>query len=141
MTHAGQLRPLFPKSGSQTRPKPFKIERTFQDKAPVNFDTYVLGVTEKAKQESDDARWAKKGAGKKKKKIGDSQSSLVPPRARRQRELAEKIEELLQSKGRKNIRSRAQTLRRKVEEAERRLEFDAVCDPTEALDQSIGQGV
>ncbi|KAJ6563419.1 hypothetical protein DFH09DRAFT_1082469 [Mycena vulgaris] len=111
MTHAGQLGPLFPKSGSQTRPEPFKIERTFQDKAPVNFETYVLGITEKAKQESDDARWAKKGAGKKKKKIGD-RAPWWPP-----------------------------TLRRKVEEAERRLEFDAVCDPTEALDQSIGQGV
>ncbi|KAJ6555602.1 hypothetical protein DFH09DRAFT_1280356 [Mycena vulgaris] len=110
MTHAGQLRPLFPKSGSQTRPEPFKIE--------------VLGVTEKAKQESDDARWAKKGAGKKKKKIGDRSAAQ---RARRQRELAEQIEELLQAKGRKNIGSRPQTLRKKVEEAERRLEFDAVC--------------
>ncbi|KAJ6602784.1 hypothetical protein DFH09DRAFT_1069153 [Mycena vulgaris] len=104
MTHAGRLRPLLPKSGSQMRPEPFQIE---------------------AKQELIDVRWAKKGAGKKKKKIGDRSAAQ---RARRQRELAEQIEELLQTKGPKNRRSQAQTLRRKVEEAERRLKFDAVCD-------------
>ncbi|KAJ6484574.1 hypothetical protein DFH09DRAFT_1106472 [Mycena vulgaris] len=121
MTHAGQLRPPLPSPGSQMRPEPFQIElkvfmtRTFQDKAPVNFDTRVLGVTEKAKQEFERCS------------MGQKRRRSAAQRARRQRELAEQIEELLQAKGRKNIRSRAQTLRRKVEEAERRLELNAVC--------------
>ncbi|KAJ7310811.1 hypothetical protein DFH08DRAFT_822909 [Mycena albidolilacea] len=58
-------------------------------------------------------------------------------RGQRQRELAKQIQGLLQTKSPDNVRSRAQTLRRRVEEAERRLEFDGVCDPTEALNQVL----
>jgi hypothetical protein len=48
-------------------------------------------------------------------------------RARRQRELAANIEDLLQTHGGENIRSRAQILRRKVEEGERCLESNPDC--------------
>ncbi|KAJ6499654.1 hypothetical protein C8R47DRAFT_294922 [Mycena vitilis] len=62
-------------------------------------------------------------------------------RARRQRELASTIEGLLQSRERENIRSRAQTLRRRVEEGERRLDADPECDPTQALDRALDYDV
>ncbi|KAJ6514670.1 hypothetical protein DFH09DRAFT_1099508 [Mycena vulgaris] len=124
MTHAGRLRPLLPKSGSQMRPEPFQIERTFQDKAPVNFDTNILGVTEKAKQEFDRCSMGQKRRRQKEKENRGQSELLCGPkllnshrsatqRARRQREFAEQIEELLQTKGPKNRRSQAQTLRRK----------------------------
>ncbi|KAJ7926527.1 hypothetical protein B0H13DRAFT_1862156 [Mycena leptocephala] len=58
-------------------------------------------------------------------------------RARRQRELAANIENLLQTHGSENIRSRAQTLRRKVEDGEKRLELNPDCDPTQALDRAL----
>ncbi|KAJ6553611.1 hypothetical protein DFH09DRAFT_1085723 [Mycena vulgaris] len=58
-------------------------------------------------------------------------------RARRQRELAANNEDLLQTHGAENIRSRAQILRRKVEEGERRLESNPDCDPTQALDRAL----
>ncbi|KAJ6590449.1 hypothetical protein DFH09DRAFT_1074081 [Mycena vulgaris] len=112
MTHAGRLRPLLPRSGSQMRPKPFQIERTFQDKAPV--DTSVLGVTEKAKQEFDRCSMGQKRHRQKEQENRAQSELLCGPkllnshrsaaqRARRQRELAEQIEELLQAKGPKNM--------------------------------------
>ncbi|KAJ6481352.1 hypothetical protein DFH09DRAFT_1214102 [Mycena vulgaris] len=118
MTHAGRLRPLLPKSGSQMRPEPFQIEpkrRRQKEKENRGQSELLCGP-----------------------KLLNSHRSAAQ-RARRQRELAEQIEELLQAKGPKNRRSQAQTLRRKVEEAERRLKFDAVCDPTGTLDQALNK--
>ncbi|KAJ6501351.1 hypothetical protein DFH09DRAFT_1102508 [Mycena vulgaris] len=153
MHHGVQLRPLIPKTVSQMRPEPFQIEakRTFEDKPPVNFRG-PLGISEKAEQEFD-----RRSLGQKKRRHREKKNRkcvrakaalldgpmLVNPRrsaaqrGRRQRELTKQIQGLLQTKSPDNIRSRAQTLRRRVEEAARRLEFDAVCDPTEALNQVL----
>ncbi|KAJ7301396.1 hypothetical protein DFH08DRAFT_827593 [Mycena albidolilacea] len=46
MHHSVQLHPLIPKTVSQMRPKPFQIERTFEDKPPINFHG-PLGISEK----------------------------------------------------------------------------------------------
>ncbi|KAJ7303144.1 hypothetical protein DFH08DRAFT_825997 [Mycena albidolilacea] len=133
------------------RPEPFQIERAFEDKPPVNFRG-PLGISEKAEQE-----FNRRSLGQKKRRHREKENrkrvrvksalldgpTLVNPRrsaaqrGRRQRELAKQIQGLLETKSPENVRSRAQTLRRRVEEAERRLEFDAVCDPTEALDQVL----
>ncbi|KAJ7692741.1 hypothetical protein B0H17DRAFT_1132972 [Mycena rosella] len=108
MTHAGQLRPLLPKSDSQTRPEPFQIE------AKQEFDRHSMGQKRRRQREKENRGQSELLGGP---KLVNSHRSAAH-RARRQRELAEKIEELLQAKGHKNIRSRAQTLWRKVEEAE-----------------------
>ncbi|KAJ7820697.1 hypothetical protein B0H14DRAFT_3147030 [Mycena olivaceomarginata] len=52
MHHGVKLRPLIPKIVSQMKPEPFQIERTFEDKPPVNFRG-PLGISEKAGQEFD----------------------------------------------------------------------------------------
>ncbi|KAJ7906984.1 hypothetical protein B0H13DRAFT_2273863, partial [Mycena leptocephala] len=147
MHHGVQLRPLIPKTVSQMRPEPFQIERTFEDKPPVNF-CGPLGMSEKAEQE-----FHRRSLGQKKRRHREKENrkhsalldgpTLVNPRrsaaqrGRRQRELAKQIQGLLQTTSPDNVRSRAQTLRRRVEEAERRLGFDAVCDPTGALNQVL----
>ncbi|KAJ6526311.1 hypothetical protein B0H19DRAFT_1084421 [Mycena capillaripes] len=64
----------------------------------------------------------------------------VAQRARRQRELAGKIRaELgaLHTPQYGNIRFQSQTLRRSVEDAERRLHADPDCDATHALDKAL----
>ncbi|KAK6977672.1 hypothetical protein R3P38DRAFT_3122777 [Favolaschia claudopus] len=62
----------------------------------------------------------------------------IGQRARRQRELADKIEARLNSKAAVNTehecRSQAQKFRRQIEAAERRLQANPDCDPTESLD-------
>ncbi|KAK7021184.1 hypothetical protein R3P38DRAFT_2965385 [Favolaschia claudopus] len=62
----------------------------------------------------------------------------IGQRARRQRELADKIEARLNSKAAVNTehecRSQAQKFRRQIEAAERRLQANPNCDPTESLD-------
>ncbi|KAK7007976.1 hypothetical protein R3P38DRAFT_3026847 [Favolaschia claudopus] len=62
----------------------------------------------------------------------------IGQRARRQRELADKIEARLNSKAAINTehecRSQAQKFRRQIEAAERRLQANPNCDPTESLD-------
>ncbi|KAJ6555594.1 hypothetical protein DFH09DRAFT_1084775 [Mycena vulgaris] len=131
--HGVQLRPLIPKTVSQMRPEPFQIERTFEDKPPVNFRG-PLRISEKAEQEFD-----RRSLGQKKRECVRVKAALLDgptlvnprrsaaQRGRRQRELAKQIQGLLQTKSPENVRSRAQTLRRRVEEAEGRLEFDAAC--------------
>ncbi|KAK7007096.1 hypothetical protein R3P38DRAFT_2792979 [Favolaschia claudopus] len=57
--------------------------------------------------------------------------------ARRQRELAAKIEDLLDIKEHDSQQSRAQKLRRKVEQGERRLRAFPDCDHSRALDEAL----
>ncbi|KAJ6483675.1 hypothetical protein DFH09DRAFT_1106772 [Mycena vulgaris] len=140
MHHTGQMRPLLPKSVSQTRPELFQIQRTFEDKPPIDFHTAhgPLGISEKNAQEFHRRSLGQRKRRQKEKENRGQSGPLNGPkllnprrsaaqRGRRQRELAEQIEGLLQTKGPVNFRSQAQTLRRRVEQAEQRLEFDAVC--------------
>ncbi|KAJ7921602.1 hypothetical protein B0H13DRAFT_2267770, partial [Mycena leptocephala] len=146
MHHGVQLRPLIPKTVSQMRPEPFQIERTFEDKPPVNF-CGPLGMSEKAEQEFHRRSLGQKASAQRKRESETlsaarwttlvNQRRSAAQRGRRQRELAKQIQGLLQTTSPDNVRSRAQTLRRRVEEAERRLEFDGVCDPTGALNQVL----
>ncbi|KAJ6463180.1 hypothetical protein DFH09DRAFT_1492027 [Mycena vulgaris] len=137
MHHTGQLRPLLPKSVSQTRPELFQIQRTFEDKPPIDFHTAhgPLGYLKRKRGQKEKENRGQSGPLDGPKLLNPRRSAAQ--RGRRQRELAEQIEGLLQTKGPVNFRSQAQTLRRRVEQAEQRLEFDAVCDPTDALNHAL----
>ncbi|KAK7029077.1 hypothetical protein R3P38DRAFT_3353968 [Favolaschia claudopus] len=82
--------------------------------------------------------WPKKekGEGSKENSTKATRSS-VAQRARPQRELAAKIEDLLDIKEYDSQQSRAQKLRRKVEQGERRLKAFPDCDHSRALDEAL----
>ncbi|KAJ7228115.1 hypothetical protein B0H12DRAFT_1148055 [Mycena haematopus] len=133
------LRPLLPKSASQTRLEPFLLEATPE----------LIFERPQRKREP-------KGKNSARIRVRLSLSEHHPgpnpvdpcrsaaQRARRQRELAATIEGLLpagthQECTDKNFpaSSRAQKLRRRVEEGEKRLEADPDCDITQALDRVL----
>ncbi|KAJ7655828.1 hypothetical protein DFH06DRAFT_1132882 [Mycena polygramma] len=146
-TSRPNLRPLLPMPPSAKRPEPFllKISATGSTTArhvpesnnPVHakpqseFERRSLGQKKRRERELKE----NKNKPKHLKSVNPSRSAVQ--RARRQRELASTIEGLLQNRECENIRSRAQTLRRRVEEGERRLDVDPECDPTQALDQAL----
>ncbi|KAK7027047.1 hypothetical protein R3P38DRAFT_2941464, partial [Favolaschia claudopus] len=155
------LRPLLPKTPSMTQPEPFLLSRTMGREGNLGELSAVSGapveiranpVSRKSRNQSESER---RSAGQKrrrkreaKKKENDGRlSGIVRPvnlprslaqRARRQRELAGDIEDLLDIEGYKGChRSRAQTLRRKVEQGEQRLKLSPECDPTQSLDKAL----
>ncbi|KAJ6556297.1 hypothetical protein B0H19DRAFT_1071411 [Mycena capillaripes] len=135
MHHTSQLRPLLPKSVSQTRPELFQIQRTFEDKPPIDFHTAhrALGISEMTGAQEFNRRSLGQRKRRQKEKENRGQSGpldgpkllntrrFAAQRGRRQQELAEQIEGLLQTKGPGNFRSQVQTLRRRVEQAENDL--------------------
>ncbi|KAJ6540328.1 hypothetical protein B0H19DRAFT_1077740 [Mycena capillaripes] len=132
MHHTGQLRPLLPKSVSQMRPELFQIqERRTQlddeamiDRTAQEFNRRSLGQRKRQQKEKENR--GQYGPVDGPKLLNPSRSAAQ--QGRRQRELAEQIEGLLQTRGQGNFRCQAQTLRRRrAEQAEKRLEFDAVC--------------
>ncbi|KAK7005553.1 hypothetical protein R3P38DRAFT_3367456 [Favolaschia claudopus] len=152
------LRPLLPKTPSMTRPEPFllKTTRNLESDANVNRDSaQVLNPKEVQLQQLDHVKkttsirirasfsWPKeeKGEGSKgefnESYMGPATSRSVAQRARRQRELAAKIENLLDIKEHDSQQSRAQKLRRKVEQGERKLRAFPDCDHGRALDEAL----
>ncbi|KAK6984268.1 hypothetical protein R3P38DRAFT_3105191, partial [Favolaschia claudopus] len=156
-----RLRPLLPKTPSMTQPEPFLLSRTMEREGNLGELSAVSGapveiranpVSRKSRNQSDSER---RSAGQKRRRKREAKakeddgrlSGIVRPvnlprslaqRARRQRELAGEIEDLLDIEGYKGChRSRAQTLLRKVEQGEQRLKLSPECDPTQSLDQAL----
>ncbi|KAK7034249.1 hypothetical protein R3P38DRAFT_3496651, partial [Favolaschia claudopus] len=125
-----RLRPLLPKTPSMTQPEPFLLSRTMGREGNLGELSAVSGAPVEIRANP-----------------VSRESGIVRPvnltrslaqRARRQRELAGEIEDLLDIEGYKGChRSRAQTLRRKVEQGEKRLKLSPECDPTQSLDQAL----
>ncbi|KAJ7227145.1 hypothetical protein GGX14DRAFT_385890 [Mycena pura] len=148
-------RPLLPKSPNQTRPEPFMV------KAHPRWSILAQSQQDVGKFEDEPKKWLKpQGTSGKQYSVGqrrrrDRESkgnhqpkqSILPvgerskaQRARRQRELAIKIRTqlaLLHTPNKGNARSQSQTLRRSVENGERRLKEDPECDPTYALEDAL----
>ncbi|KAK7006518.1 hypothetical protein R3P38DRAFT_3036120, partial [Favolaschia claudopus] len=139
-----RLRPLLPKTPSMTQPEPFLLSRTMEREGNLGELSAVSGAPVEIR--------ANPVSGKSRNQVSNSarcraQSGIVRPvnlprslaqRARRQRELAGEIEDLLDIEGYKGChRSRAQTLRRKVEQGEQRLKLSPECDPTQSLNQAL----
>ncbi|KAK7029066.1 hypothetical protein R3P38DRAFT_3353962 [Favolaschia claudopus] len=156
-----RLRSLLLKTPSMTQPEPFLLSRTMEREGNLGELSGVSGapveiranpVSRKSRNQSESER---RSAGQRrrrkreaKKQENDGRLSGIgrpvnltrslAQRARRQRELAGDIEDLLDTKGYKGChRSRAQTLRRRVEQQERRLKSYPECDPTQSLDQAL----
>ncbi|KAK6966412.1 hypothetical protein R3P38DRAFT_3155110 [Favolaschia claudopus] len=153
-----RLRPLLPKTPSMTQPEPFLLSRTMEREGNLGELSAVSGapveiranpVSGKSRNQSESER---RSAGQKRRRKREAKekendgrlSGIVRPvnlprslaqRARRQRELAGEIEDLLDIEGYKGChRSRAQTLRRKVEQGEQRLKLSPECAINQALD-------
>ncbi|KAK7014519.1 hypothetical protein R3P38DRAFT_3362305 [Favolaschia claudopus] len=156
-----RLRPLLPKTPSMTQPEPFLLSRTMEREGNLGELSAVSGapveiranpVSGKSRNQSESER---RSAGQKRRRKREAKekendgrlSGIVRPvnlprslaqRARRQREIAGEIEDLLDIEGYKGChRSRAQTLRRKVEQGEQRLKLSPECDPTQSLNQAL----
>ncbi|KAK6966424.1 hypothetical protein R3P38DRAFT_3381211 [Favolaschia claudopus] len=123
------LRSLLPATPSMTRPEHFFLETKEESR-----------VRRKCQQEFGSASfsWPKKekGGGSAENSTKATRSS-VAQRARPQRELAAKIEDLLDIKEYDSQQSRAQKLRRKVEQGERRLKAFPDCDHSRALGEAL----
>ncbi|KAJ7280974.1 hypothetical protein C8J57DRAFT_1464301 [Mycena rebaudengoi] len=149
-----KFRPLLPKPLSQARPEPFLISTASNQYASSHQETtgtssaHALSAKAYGRLQSE---FERRSLGQKKRRQRESKENQSNPkgskqmnpyrsaaqRARHQRELAANIEDLSQTRGGENIRSRAQILRRKVEEGERCLESNPDCDPTQALDRAL----
>ncbi|KAK7013528.1 hypothetical protein R3P38DRAFT_2788419 [Favolaschia claudopus] len=150
------LRPLLPRTPSMTRPEPFllKTTRNLESDANVNRNSaQVLNPKEAQLQQFDHfkkqtrSEFQRRSAGQRKRRerriqrkrsyMGPATRRSVAQRARRQRELAANIENLLDIKEHDSQQSRAQKLRRKVEQGERRLRAFPDCDHSRALDEAL----
>ncbi|KAK7034991.1 hypothetical protein R3P38DRAFT_2772041 [Favolaschia claudopus] len=123
------LRPLLPRTPSMTRPEPFLLKTTRNLESDTNVNRNSA-QRRSAGQRKRREREAKENSTK-------ATRRSVAQRARRQRELAAKIEDLLDIKEHDSQQSRAQKLRRKVEQGERRLRAFPDCDHSRALDEAL----
>ncbi|KAK6978259.1 hypothetical protein R3P38DRAFT_3119227 [Favolaschia claudopus] len=111
-----RLRPLLPKTPSMTQPEPFLLSRTMEREGNLGELSAVSGAPEES----------------------ESGQQFNKMSRRTRSKLAGEIEDLLDIEGYKGChRSRAQTLRRKVEQGEQRLKLSPECDPTLSLDQAL----
>ncbi|KAJ6521776.1 hypothetical protein DFH09DRAFT_1097477 [Mycena vulgaris] len=136
-----RLRPLLPKSPSQTRPEPFLIKTSghSDDIAAVTKGNKIAG-SETFRQPVSKFERCSKGQRMRRdretkenesKPTGSKSMNLrcsAAQRARRQQELAANIEKLLNTRGPENVPSRAQLLSRRIEEGKKCLEADPDCD-------------
>ncbi|KAJ7939074.1 hypothetical protein B0H13DRAFT_1851242 [Mycena leptocephala] len=153
-TSRAKLRPLLPRSPSQTRPEPFLINGI----PSANWCTVANSQSAVGSQSiNPDAsantiqmphtKFDRRSRGQKKRREREAKENQhkdlaainlnrsTAQRAKRQRELAANIENLC-ARGHRD-RSRAQILRRRVEKAEKCLEHHPDCDPTHALDRAL----
>ncbi|KAK6996323.1 hypothetical protein R3P38DRAFT_3628973 [Favolaschia claudopus] len=147
------LRPLLPKTPSMTRPEPFllKTTRNLESDANVNRNSAQVSNPKEAQlqqldhfQKQPRSEFQRRSAGQRKRREREAKENStkatrrsVAQRARRQRELAAKIEDLLDIKEHDSQQSRAQKLRRKLEQGERRLRAFPDCDHSRALDEAL----
>ncbi|KAK7025825.1 hypothetical protein R3P38DRAFT_3355988 [Favolaschia claudopus] len=143
------LRPLLPRTPSMTRPEPFllKTTRNLESDANVNRDSaQVLNPKEAQLQQFDHFKkqtrfeFQRRSAGQRKRRERRIQRKVMvfclldkhePVECR-----AQNIENLLDIKEHDSQQSRAQKLRRKVEQGERRLRAFPDCDHSRALDEA-----
>ncbi|KAJ6563312.1 hypothetical protein DFH09DRAFT_1082369 [Mycena vulgaris] len=127
-TKQPKMCPMLPKSASSKQARASRLSIDPQ-RAATEFERRSPGQKKRREREA-----------KENKPKGSKIVNLrrcVAQRARQQRELATDIEKLLNTRNRGNVRSQAQSLRRKVEEGERRLKSDPICDPSEVLNQAL----
>ncbi|KAK7034922.1 hypothetical protein R3P38DRAFT_2912003 [Favolaschia claudopus] len=136
-----RLRSLLPKTPSMTQPEPFLLSRTMEREGNLGELSAVSGapveiransVSRKSRNQSESER---RSAGQKRRRKREAKEKENDGRLS---SLAGEIEDLLDIEGYKGChRSRAQTLRRKVEQGEQRLKLSPECDPTQSLDQAL----
>ncbi|KAJ7616918.1 hypothetical protein DFH06DRAFT_104358 [Mycena polygramma] len=148
------LRQLLPKPTSLAQPEPFLLKLT---STSTSTSTSVPGCNVPSKCMDSEATAAKssehhrRSSAQQRRREREARENTKPAasessklrrsaaqRARRQRELAAAIERDLQSTTPQyeydpKVRSKAQKLRRRLEDAQRRLEINPDCDSTEAL--------